>query len=256
MKKNIQCILVFSILLFSCKTDKKNIDIEQTKTAKIDHKPKPKIDSIITDTILGIDVSHFQGDIDWTDIKNDNVQYAYIKATEGTDFKDPKFSVNWTEAKKNNIYRGAYHFYETGDDPIQQAKNFLETIGQFEAGELPPVLDLEAGGIQTKIDKETYQKYTLQWLQFVAQKLGVTPIIYTNLTFGNEYLNNSQFTKYKLWIAEYTNTNQAPIIPDAWQNKGWIFWQRTDLKKLKGIDGDIDYDLFNGNSNDFSKLIN
>ncbi|WP_109433856.1 glycoside hydrolase family 25 protein [Aquimarina sp. AU119] len=204
-------------------------------------------------SILGMDISHFQNDIDWDDIKEDGVNFVYIKASEGAHFKDPKFKKNHAAAINNCIYRGAYHFYETGTNPEQQAQNFIAAVDKLVSGDLPPVLDLEQGGIKTSVTKETYQKNTLKWLTIVEEKLGVIPIIYCDPSFGDAYLNHPDFAKYKLWVAEYTK--KSPKVPETWKNKGWTFWQRTDSEKIEGIKGSVDYDIFQGKTDEFRKLL-
>lgn len=232
---------VASLLLFSCATNKSSsCESENQNLQK-------------NSSILGMDISHFQNEIKWKSIKEDGINFVYIKATEGADIIDPKFDTNRTEAKNQCIYRGAYHFYDTGSDPIKQAENFITTIGQLESGDLPPVLDLEEMGITTPITKKNYQKNILQWLQLVEKELQIIPILYTNLNFGIKYLDLPEFAKYKLWIAEYTK--KTPKIPETWKKEGWIIWQRTDREKLEGIKNDVDYDVFNGDAEAFRKLL-
>ncbi|WP_103071518.1 glycoside hydrolase family 25 protein [Aquimarina sediminis] len=242
MKKLSIAIFATSLLLYSCANDKKNTTCEM-ENERIEK------DSII----LGMDVSHYQGNIIWDDIKKDGVNFVYIKATEGDTFIDPKFEINRADAKKNCVYQGAYHFYVTGNDPTKQALNFTKALGQLDSGSLPPVLDLEEGGIKAPVTKENYQKNTLIWLKTVEKELGVAPIIYTNLYFGIKYLDHPDFAKYKLWVAEYTK--KKPKLPETWKNQGWTFWQRTDLKKLSGVKGDIDYDVFKGDAQAFRALL-
>ncbi|PKV52909.1 lysozyme [Aquimarina sp. MAR_2010_214] len=241
MKKITIQLFILLLVLLSCATDKNNLCNSENQRLETDP------------SISGMDVSHFQGDIKWNDIKKDNVNYVYIKASEGADFIDPKFKSNRAAAKSKCIYRGAYHFYQTSDDPKIQVQNFISAVGQLEPGDLPPVLDLEKLGINAPITIKEYQENTLLWLQMVEKKLGVSPIIYTNLFFGIKYLDHPDFSKYKLWIAEYTK--EKPKLPETWKNKGWTFWQRTDLKKLEGIKGKVDYDIFNGDAEAFRKLL-
>ncbi|GAA4272750.1 GH25 family lysozyme [Aquimarina gracilis] len=253
MKKMLPFVLFILFLTISCKKD---------TNAKTDNKNQDSQKSLCNDekrrietepTILGIDISHFQHDIKWDEIKADGVNFVYMKATEGTHFKDPKFKENHAATKKECLYRGAYHFYETGKDPKKQALNFIEAVGELIAGDLPPVLDLEELGVKTPVTKEMYEVNTLIWLKTVEEKLGVRPIIYTNSSFGNQYLKHPEFAKYQLWVAEYTKA-QSPKVPETWKNRGWIIWQRTDRKAVEGV-GKVDYDLFNGKAEDFLKMI-
>ncbi|MBQ4821556.1 GH25 family lysozyme [Aquimarina sp. MMG016] len=239
--KKLFIVTITTLLLFSCANDKN--DPCYSENQRLEKDP----------SILGMDISHFQSEINWDEIKADGVNFVYIKASQSTHFKDPKFKINRASAKNECIYRGPYHFYETGKDPVKQAQNFLEAVGQLESGDLPPVLDLEEGGIKTAVSIETYHKNTLLWLKTVEEKLGVIPIIYADPSFGNKYLSNPAFAKYKLWVAEYTKA-KSPKIPETWKNEGWTIWQRTDREKLEGI-GKVDYDLFQSDAKAFRKLI-
>ncbi len=241
MKQLLPLALVIPILLLSCKTDKN--DPCYSENQRIEKEP----------SILGMDISHFQNNINWDDIKKDGVNFVYIKASQSTHFKDPKFKQNHAAAKNECIYRGAYHFYVTGKDPVKQAQNFIAAVGELESGDLPPVLDLEELGIKTAVNIETFQKNTLSWLKTVEEKLGVTPIIYSNPSFANKYLNNPDFANYKLWVAEYTKA-KSPKTPTTWEKEGWIIWQRTDRERLEGI-GKVDYDIFQGDVKAFRKLL-
>ncbi|SHJ37479.1 glycoside hydrolase family 25 protein [Aquimarina spongiae] len=245
-------------LMISCKKEQENIEVQQPDVEK-----KEVIKDLCTSeeerirtepSILGMDISHFQGEIQWNKIKADGVNFVYMKATQGTTFKDPRFEKNHAATKKNCLYRGAYHFYETGKDPKKQAQNFTETVKELIPGDLPPVLDLEELGMQTSVTKEMYETNTLRWLKIVEEKLGVRPIIYSNPTFANAYLKHPEFANYKLWIADYTK-GASPTMPYTWKDKSWTFWQRTDSKKLEGAEGKIDYDLFQGDADSFLKMI-
>lgn len=241
MKKFILLLLITLTILFSCGSDKNNPCYSENK--RLEKEP----------SILGMDISHFQNDINWEDIKEDGVNFVFIKASESTHYKDPNFKKNHAAAQSECIYRGAYHFYETGKDPEKQARNFIEAVGKLVPGDLPPVLDLEELGIKTQVDKETYQKNTLLWLKIVEKELGVTPIIYSDPSFGDKYLDHPDFNKYQLWVAEYTKT--SPKVPEVWKNKGWLIWQRTDRKQLEGMKEKVDYDIFNGDAKKFKKLL-
>jgi len=233
MKLNALILLLFLNLL-SCnqaKKDKASSEGEANSTPQTSSKP-----------ILGIDVSHFQGDINWEEIKNAKIQFAYDKATQGKHFKDPDYFTNQKAAHTVGLLHGAYHFYISGDSPKEQAHNFLSAL-DYSSIDLPPVLDLEEGGIKAPIDITNFQADVLQWLKIVEDSLKVRPIIYTNNPFGNQYLDHPDFEKYDLWIAEY-DVNK-PKIPNAWEKKGWLIWQRSDRISIEGAIGKVDHDLFN-----------
>ncbi len=195
-----------------------------------------------TGPVLGIDVSHFQGKIDWQKIKDANIKYAYDKATQGMTYVDPEYKNNRVDAHSFNFTHGAYHFYVAGDDPQKQALHFVSVIDYTE-DDLPPVLDLEQGGMKANIKTENYQKDVLKWLQVVEEKLGVKPVIYTSPAFGNQYLNHPSFSEYDLWVAEYGV--DTPKVPNAWKEKEWLFWQRSERGKVEGAVGEVDHDIYN-----------
>ncbi|WP_215223656.1 GH25 family lysozyme [Echinicola shivajiensis] len=232
------CLLA-SICLYSCQKSQDKNSQESTSLAvqaQSTEKPQPP------EIILGIDVSHFQGDINWEQIKADKVYFAYDKATQGDSFKDPDYYENQKAAHQIGLLHGAYHFYISSDSPEKQAQNFLETL-DYTNSDLPPVLDLEEGGIKSPLDESKFQSDVLTWLKIVEEKLNIQPIIYTNNPFGNQYLKHPEFAKYDLWIAEYGVTK--PKIPQTWEEKGWLIWQRSDKKTINGAKGNVDHDLFN-----------
>ena len=192
-------------------------------------------------TSIGIDVSHFQQNVDWEEVKKAEITFVYSKATQGINDVDPKYKRNRTETHANGLHHGPYHFYVPSHDPIQQADFFIKTVQFMEKDMMPPVLDLE---MIPKIEVKQYQRDVLAWLKKVEADLGVKPIIYTYHPFGNQYLNNPEFANYHLWIAEYGVS--APKIPTAWKNKGWLMWQRSERGKIEGVIGNVDHDLLKG----------
>lgn len=242
-----------SLILSACTNTPPQEHVEKKTEQLVQKKEETHAEPEIHEPILGIDVSHFQGRIDWVDIKTDKISFAYAKATQGEYYKDPDFKTNWTQAKKAKLHTGAYHFYVAGDDPIKQAENFISTVQEINKGEMPPVLDLEQGGMKTGIHTATYQKNVMLWLNKVEKELGIQPIIYTNYPFGNSYLNSPEFNKYDLWIAEYEV--KQPRVPTTWANKGWLIWQRAEKGKVSGTNGNVDHDLFKKNTADFLDIL-
>lgn len=187
--------------------------------------------------LAGIDVSHFQGHIDWQAVKAAGCDFAFAKATEGAGVTDPCFAANWAAMKAAGLPRGAYHFYRAQEPAVQQAAHFLSTV-QFGPGDLPPVLDIEVsdgvtgqslvGGVQT-------------WLDAVEPAAGATPIIYTNTPFWDAHFDD-QFGRYPLWIAHY---GPAPSpLPRGWAD--WTLWQYSQSLHVGGVNGPADHDYFNG----------
>lgn len=199
--------------------------------------------------IHGIDVSKYQSVIAWEEVKNMKVQqiqmgFAFIKATQGVSGTDPQFKRNWKKAKDAGLPRGAYHFFIASKDGKEQAENFIDRV-KLESGDLPPVLDVEqlngvsATQLRTEIKK---------WLAIVEKHYGVKPIIYTNVDF---YIHNlgEDFNDYPLWAAHYYRPDQPRIGRD------WLFWQHSDEGRVNGIVSKVDFNVFNGDSADFRKIL-
>ena len=200
----------------------------------------------------GIDVSHWQGTINWSKVKAAGMQFAFMKATESTTYTDTQLATNWAGVQAAGLYRGAYHFArpKVGTAPAQ-AKYFVSKVGSFQgAGTLPPVLDLEASG---GLGVTALRSWTASWLQTVEQLTGRTPIIYVSPAFWEHYLGNSTaFTRYPLWIAHYGVT--TPRVPGGWPT--WTFWQRTSSGTVSGISGNVDMNRFNGTTAQLAALSN
>ena len=230
---------VFTFFFYaSCKNEAKS-----TNPPTSENQETIKKDTVKTSSqILGIDVSHFQGDVNWEEVKAAKITFVYDKASEGNTFKDPDYDRNKEGAHQSDLAHGSYHFYTSDDDPIDQAEFFIGII-DYGVGDMPPVLDLEDGGIKGNVDQEKFQSDILKWLKYVESKLGVKPLIYTNHTFGDTYLTSKEFSEYQLWIAEYGVT--TPIIPKIWSENGWLIWQRSERGTVEGAIGKVDHDLYN-----------
>lgn len=198
--------------------------------------------------IHGIDVSHYQENIDWEKLRNANldtapVTFVFIKATEGVSLMDDNFNLNFYEAKQNDFVRGAYHFFIPDMDARKQAEFFLKQV-HLEPGDLPPVLDVEKAGSLTEVQ---LKKAVKTWLDIVEAKYNVKPIIYTGYKFKLHYLNDDMFNDYPYWIAHY--------YVEQLEYKGkWDFWQHTDCGKVKGIKGNVDCNIFNGSYEELMQL--
>jgi lysozyme len=197
----------------------------------------------------GLDVSHFQGTVDWPQVAQAGYAFAFIKATDGITFVDPMFAENWAAAKAAGLLRGAYHFFEADDDPQQQAANYLKTVS-LGPGDLPPVLDVESSSTSSEVPTATIIDSIAAWLQAVAQATGRTPILYTNRTYWDS-LGTEQFSGYPLWLAEYGVT--SPTLPQGWTN--WAFWQFSQSGEISGIATSVDLNLFQGSLQDLQRLL-
>jgi lysozyme len=199
--------------------------------------------------IHGIDVSKYQSYIDWEEVKAMEVAevqigFAFIKATEGINNVDRYFRRNWRKAHDAQVATGAYHFFIASKSGKAQAKNFIRTV-ELEAGDLPPVLDVEqANGASA----ERLRKNVKEFLDAVETYYGVRPILYTNVDFYNHYLKG-EFDDYPLWVAHYLQRDQPRIERD------WIFWQHSEQGRVNGILTKVDFNVFNGDSTDFRNLL-
>ncbi len=187
----------------------------------------------------GIDISHFQGTVDWAKVKSAGSAFAFTKATEGLNTVDAMFSTNWPAMKEAGLLRGAYHFFHASEDATDQANHFMQIV-QLEPGDLPPVLDLESGGLDGQ-SGSTLVEGAATWLGLVQQQTGFTPMIYVSPSFANEYLE-SKFGAYPLWVAEYGVSE--PKTTNGWET--WTFWQHSQSGTMSGVNGSVDLDTFNG----------
>ena len=188
-------------------------------------------------SVQGIDVSHFQGVVNWQEVKQAGMSFAFAKATEGITYVDPQYSTNWTGMQSAGLLRGAYHFFEANDDATAQAQHFLATV-QLAAGDLPPVLDIET---TAGVSNEQIWSGVSTWLQIVEQQTGRRPILYTAPGFWNSHQPDRALTKYPLWLADYAT--QA-TLPTGWSS--WLFWQHSQSGSVAGVTGSVDLDLFSG----------
>ena len=153
--------------------------------------------------IHGIDISHYQGNIDWQRLTQTRqsqfpIHFIFMKASEGGDYGDRVFQANFDSAKVYGFIRGAYHFYNPKTDPVRQADFFINSV-KLDAGDLPPVLDIEKRGD----DARTLRRDLKIWLDRIERHYKVKPILYTSYKFKTRYLNDSIFDSYPYWIAHY-----------------------------------------------------
>ncbi len=200
-------------------------------------------------TLTGIDVSHWQGRVNWDRVADDGVTFAFIRASDGVGTIDREFERNWAETKRVGIYRGAYQFFRPNQDPIAQADVLLNRLGwQAQVGDLPPVLDVEVnGGLSAGVVVSRMR----QWLDRVESVLGVRPIIYSSPGLWDSLVASDDFGDYVLWVAHYGTS--CPRMPMGWSR--WDFHQYTDNGRVSGISGSVDMDRFNGNLDDLEGLL-
>ncbi len=190
-------------------------------------------------TLPGIDVSKWQGDIDWNAVAGDGIVYAIVRATHGVNTIDEWFDSNWNESRAAGLYVGVYQYFEPGQDPIAQADLMLEMMGPLGPEDLPPVIDVESHG---DLPPAEVASAVAQWITHVEAQTGIKPIIYTGRYFWQDYVQSPAFADYPLWIAHYTDA--CPNIPDQWSD--WAFHQYTDSGSVAGVPGNVDRNDFNG----------
>ncbi|MDA8648318.1 GH25 family lysozyme [bacterium] len=182
----------------------------------------------------GIDVSHYQGDIDWDRlIKKSSVKISFVfcKATEGTSLLDKRWRRNYEELRKRNIPVGAYHYFKPNKDAAEQAHFFLKHY-QPNQSDLPPVIDVEeesTSSIKLRNDVK-------RWMDIVQQKTGRQPIIYTNY-FMFSTVFKPHFRNYTFWIANYSDR------PERMKDDRIQYWQYTDQGMVPGIDENVDLNM-------------
>lgn len=190
--------------------------------------------------VHGVDVSHYQEDIDWPKLGSQNITFAYIKATEGSGHTDQRFLENWNEADKSGIVTGAYHFFSFDSPGESQARHFIETVAA-RRGMLPPVVDFEFYGDKKSnpppVDQTAKELGIL--LGELERHYGMRPVIYATQTTYKMYLKN-RFDQYPLWMRSVIHF----LIP----GRKWTFWQYANRGRLIGYSGEeyIDLNVFNG----------
>lgn len=204
--------------------------------------------------IRGVDVSHYQGKINWESLRNADmgsspVSFVIIKATEGVSLIDDYFNENFYQARRNGLIRGAYHFL-TPDVPASQQAQFFLRQAHLEEGDLPPVLDVEDDRkwALSGVSRADIQKRALEWLQVVEEHYGVKPIIYSSYKFRRDILTDRRFAEYPFWMAHYYVSQPASDVE-------WAFWQHTDCGKLPGIKGPVDCNVFRGKREDLMQML-
>jgi lysozyme len=206
------------------------VALEGNYPAKGDARPHPGVAQAHAYPIHGIDISRWQGDIDWTD---------HI---------DPAFLRNWEGARRAGIPRGAYHFVYWCRPAHEQAVWFKQHIPN-DPDALPPVLDVEWNGHSKSCPKKIDRSLALEKIQLMLTELeqltGKKPIIYTDITFHKDVLEG-QFDDYPYWIR-----STAALPETRYNGRPWEFWQFTTTGRVPGIKGDVDRNAFFGNEGEF-----
>lgn len=196
-------------------------------------------------TITGVDVSKYQGKVDFKKVKASDIHYVFVRATEGITYQDAEFASNLKAAREAGLVVGAYHFYETNDAPADQLQNFTQLV-KLQKGDLPPVVDIEK---LHNNDKSHLIEHIQTFLSGLESHYGVKPILYSGEKFANQYMSN--FGNYPLWLAEYEVA--SPKVPQGWTD--WSFWQWSQSGHIEGVEGAVDLDRFNGGRAGFNRLL-
>lgn len=202
--------------------------------------------------LQGLDVSHFNGQIDWMRVAADPSRpaFAYAKASQGCGNADPMFTANYAGIKEAKLLRGAYHMFCPDQPAGAQAEHFLSVLGRA-GGDRAPMLDVELAG--HGVGQAAYAAAVTAWLDAVGTALQCKPVIYTNARFWNANLGSfDAFCAYPLWIAEYT-AQPAPVLPAGATR--YALWQYSDTGRMAGIAGNVDLDRFNGDADALRALL-
>lgn len=202
--------------------------------------------------VQGVDVSHYQGDIDWEILAGEDIDFAFIKATEGSGHTDSKFVENWHAANDTDLKIGAYHFFSFDSPAETQAKLYIETVGDL-SGNLIPVVDIEFYGdkFSNPPEEEELVAELKTMLALLEEEYGVKPMVYTTYTFYYKYLDG-EIDGYPLWIR---NVYFSPNFDMCGE---WTFWQYTDQAVLEGYSGveeHIDMNVFYGSLDELDEYV-
>ena len=193
--------------------------------------------------VHGIDVARFQGDVDWARVTRSGIRFAYMKATEGGDLLDPKFTRNWRLAARAGLAHGAYHFYYFCTPPEVQARWFIRNVPR-RRGALPPVLDLEWNPFSptctTRPPGAEVRRQARVFLDILERHYGQRPVIYTTVEFYRE-TGIAQLRGYEFWLR---STAQTP--DKTYPGQSWTFWQYTGTGIVPGVEGGVDINVFRG----------
>lgn len=202
--------------------------------------------------IRGVDVSYYQGEIDWQILAGENIEFAFIKATEGSSHIDAKFKKNWEQAGETDLKRGAYHFFSFESSGKTQAEHFISVVPKT-AGDISPVIDIEfygdrfynrPGAAETRTELQSL-------LDTLEAHYGVKPVIYATESSYSAYIRG-HFDEYPLWI------RNVYFSPNMGMPGKWTFWQYDSEAKLKGYSGEeeyIDLNVFSGSEKEWEEFL-
>lgn len=202
--------------------------------------------------VLGIDISHHNGRIDWEKVKASGVTFAYIKVSEGTTHLNRRFTNNYNQAKAAGLKCGMYHFFSYNKSGKEQAQYFLNNLC-FEYGDLPPAVDIEyVKSSYRRTDERIIHQRRREIASFdsvIYDAIGIHPVIYTNKECYRDLIGKTPSDSSDLWICDIVH--ETPSTP-----RPWTIWQYKHDGKVRGIKGNVDLNVFNGNYDVFLAWIN
>lgn len=202
---------------------------------KIENKPE-NISLSSSEYIFGIDVSHYQGKINWNEVRTSHhpIEFVFIRSTMGKNGQDTHFKRNWKESKEKGFITGAYHYYRPNENSTQQFENYKNSV-ELSKGDFIPILDIEK---ESKYGRENLREGVLNWLKLAEEEYGVKPMIYTGLNFFQNVLEG-YVNDYPIWVAAYSGKERINKID-------WSFHQFTENIRVKGINTSVDGNDFKG----------
>ena len=255
MHRLLLCLLPLVMLLSSCTAGYDFMETKSipAKTRFRDTKPQDfGADHPQLRPIHGIDISKWQGDIDWATVKSSGVAFAFIKPTEGKDIIDTRFSEYSQEARAAGIPSAPYHFYYFCSTPDEQADWFIRNVPK-EAMRLPPVLDVEWNSesktCRLRPDAATVRSQLQRFMDRLEAYYGMRPIIYTSVDFHRDNLVG-YFQDYHFWVRSVA---KHPKV--TYTDRRWAFWQYTSTGVIPGIKGPTDINVFAGNAQNWHNWV-
>lgn len=185
----------------------------------------------------GVDVSSYQEDVDFNSLKEQHIDFAYIKATEGSSHVDKSFNKKWQDAKKAEMPVGAYHYFSYHSSGVTQAENYIKTVGDLK-GKLIPAIDMELtiDEVYNPPEKDDVVRGLKAFLAVIEEHYKVKPIIYARKDYFDKYLKDD-FSSYPKWVTNY----YFPAFLDYGEE--WMIWQYNDRGVLDGYTGEKYIDL-------------
>jgi len=245
--------LTLSLMLAGCSSTGYDV-LETASIPKFEDRDPQDFGSITPHhhKIHGIDVSKWNGDIEWNKVRGSGVSFVFIKATEGGDMLDPRFHSYWKGARAAGVAHAPYHFYYFCSTADAQADWFIRNVPK-EAVHLPPVLDVEwnptSPTCTTRPPAATVRAEMKRFMDRIQAHYGKRPVIYTSVDFHRDNLVGA-FKDYHFWVRSV-----AAHPKEIYPGRQWAFWQYTSTGVIPGISGGTDINVFAGDDRSWKKWI-